>query len=53
MNRPPQQKEPEKDGEGELNDCYSKPTLNELPQARNEKAANRRYDVSCRSLTGH
>jgi len=53
MDGPPEQKEPEDDGEDELKNRNSQSALNQLAQARNEEAANRGDDVSCGSLTGH
>src|SRR5207247_5766385 len=53
VNRPPQQKKPEYDGEHKLQNRHSQSALNELPESRNEEAANRGDDVSCGSLTGH
>lgn len=50
---PPQENEPEDAGQDELDDRHEEAPLKQLPQAGNEEATERSYDVACRSLPCH
>ena len=53
MDDPAEEHEPKDGSETKLNDRNQEPALNQLPQARNEEAANRRDDVAGRALSCH
>jgi len=47
MNRPAKEEEPKDDGEHELENRHSQPSLNELSESGDEDAANSGDDISC------
>ncbi len=53
MDEPPKENEPEHGREDELDDCHQKPPLEQLPEARNEEAAQRRNHIAGRTLPCH
>ena len=53
MNQPSEQHEPKHGRKAELKNRYQEPALEQLPKARNKKAAKRGDDVAGRSLSCH
>ena len=53
MDYPSQEDEPQDGSEYELQDGFEEPSLQQLPQARNEEAAERGEHITSRSLTTH
>ena len=53
MDRPAEQDKPERCGENELKNRFDETTLQQLPQARDEEAAESGENVSRRTLTRH
>jgi hypothetical protein len=53
MNDPTQEEKPEDSGQDELDDGHKQAPLKQLPQAGDEEATERCYDVARRSLSCH
>jgi hypothetical protein len=53
MDDPAQEEEPEDTGQDELDDRHEQAPLKQLPQAGNEKATERCYDIARGSLSCH
>ena len=47
MNEPSEQEKPEQPGKAELDERHYRASLNQLPQTRDEKAADGCDDVAC------
>ena len=53
MNEPSEQDKPENHGKNELDDGHHQPSLDQLTESWNKKAANRRDDISGGALSCH
>jgi hypothetical protein len=53
VNDPAQEKKPKDSGQDELDNGHKQAPLKQLPQAGNEEATERCYDVARRSLSCH
>jgi hypothetical protein len=53
MDNPPEKNEPQGGSEQELNDCHTETALEELPESRDDEAAQRGQHIPARPLPRH